>query len=143
MTIAFGNIYYLIEVNPTKYIWGPNRPKSGPKYVFLLLFCQVWFISSPSNCIDDGLKQCLTTSRGKTHKKFQEAQHQVFCHFLMFAPLVIENRLNTQDLITQNVKKQPKFLQLLDIKSCKYNKQDISTVCYLRRKKLRQKLLSM
>ena len=48
--------------------FGSNEPKSGPKLVFLSFF-QVRFISFPRNYIDDSLKHCLTTSRGKTQEK--------------------------------------------------------------------------
>ena len=39
-------------------IWA-KRAKLGPKISFFLPFSQVWFISFPSNCIDDSLEQCL------------------------------------------------------------------------------------
>ena len=71
--------------------FGPNRPKSGPKLCFML-FSQVWFISFPENCRNDSLEHCLTTSRGKTHKKSFGApswdRNQGFCYFLKFASLV-------------------------------------------------------
>ena len=47
---------------------GPNGPKSGPKWGFLL-FSWVWIILFPWNCINDNLLQWLTSSRGKTHEK--------------------------------------------------------------------------
>ena len=43
-------------------------PKKKPKFGFLPC-SQVSFISFPLNYIDDSFEQCLTSTRGKTHKK--------------------------------------------------------------------------
>ena len=76
-----------------KKFWGPKGPNSGPKLGFLP-FSQIWFICFPRNCIP----RCLTSSRGKIHKKkflelkfgpkrLKSGPKLGFCHFLNFRSL--------------------------------------------------------
>ena len=46
--------------------WGPHLGQT----LGFSLFSQVWFISFPWKWYNDSLQQCLTSSRGKTHKKY-------------------------------------------------------------------------
>ena len=63
--IAYDNVYYLVEVKPTKKnlaarIWA-KRAKIGPETRFFAIFSSLVY--------DDNLKQCLSTRRGKTSRK--------------------------------------------------------------------------
>ena len=49
-------------------IGGPNGQKLVPKLDFLP-FSQIWFISFLEIAYNDSLQQCVTSSRGNTHKK--------------------------------------------------------------------------
>ena len=65
-------------------------------FFFFFAFSQVWFISFPCNCIQCSLQQYITSNRGKTCKRNflgpnldqNQAQNQVFDHFLKFSSLV-------------------------------------------------------
>ena len=54
--IAYTEALHLVQVGIPKNSvgpkFGPIRPKSGPKSVFFLSFCQVLFISFPVNCLE-------------------------------------------------------------------------------------------
>ena len=81
---------HLVEVKPTKKIWGlkfgPNELKSGLKlgFCYFRKFGSLVFLYI---AYDDSLEQCLTTSRGETYEKNCWGGGD-WAHFVKFAWLV-------------------------------------------------------
>ena len=50
--------------------FGPKVPKSGPKLVLFLHFLKFGSLVFLEIAYKDSLQQCITSSRGKTYKKF-------------------------------------------------------------------------
>ena len=68
--VVCNNVYYLVEVRPTKKISGTKfGPKSGPKLGVFCHFLEFGSLVILEIIISDSLQQCPTTSRGKTRKK--------------------------------------------------------------------------
>ena len=54
--------------------FGPNEPKSGSKLSFFPLFLKFGSLVFLEISHDNTLQQCLTSSKGKTHKTILGAQ---------------------------------------------------------------------
>ena len=69
--ISWNNVSLLVEIKLLGRIGGLELSKTELKLGFSP-FSQVFPVSFYLNCTEVSLEQCLTTSRGKTYKKFGE-----------------------------------------------------------------------
>ena len=100
--------------------FGPKLPKSDWKLVFFYHFFQFGLLVFLKIAYNDSMQQCITSIRGKTHKKnFKgpNGPNQVFCHFANLAHQFSGklDRIIARNIVSLQVENEPMEKKILGV----------------------------